>query len=103
MSNKTQQTSEREGATPQVHITLVVNGRPYQAEVKPQEIFHEALEYALPEGLLVGHRIRISTPQGDEVFPDMFIGESAAHFHTHTFHVEARPLSDVATNTGQRT
>ncbi len=48
-----------------LEITLVVNGQPYQSEVNPQEIFHEALEYALPEGLLVGHRIRIKTPGGD--------------------------------------
>src|SRR5947209_19691398 len=106
MSNKTQQTSAIEGTTPQLHITLAVNGQPYQAEVNPQEIFHEAIEHALPEGLLVGHRIRISTPQGDEVFPDMFIGESVAHFKTDTFHVEARPLSELTVGiaeAGQRT
>src|SRR6266851_5194053 len=78
-----------------LEITLVVNGQPYRSEVNPQEIFHEALEYALPEGLLVGHRIRIKTPGGDEVFPDMFIGESVAHFKTQTFHVEAMPLKDA--------
>ena len=92
MSNKVQPDTHVSGAARLLPIELVVNGQAYQAEVNPTEIFHEALEHALPEGLLVGHRIRISTPQGDEVFPDMFIGESAAHFHTHTFHVEARPL-----------
>jgi len=80
-------------------ITLVVNGQPYQSSVGSQEIFHEALEHALPEGLLVGHRIRIKTPGGDEVFPDMFIGESVAHFKTHTFHVEAMPLKEATTGT----
>jgi len=84
-----------------LEITLVVNGQPYQSGVNPQEIFHEALEYALPEGLLVGHRIRIKTPAGDEVFPDMFIGESVAHFKTQTFHVEAMPLKDVMTGTDE--
>ena len=106
MSNKTQQTSAIEGATSLLHITLVVNGQPYHAEVNPHQIFHEALEHALPKGLLVGHRIRISTPQGDEVFPDMFIGESVAHFKTDTFHVEARPLSELTVGIaegGQRT
>src|SRR5947209_11991908 len=72
-------------------ITLVVNGQPYECEVEPQEIYHEALEHALPVGLLVGHRIRISTPAGEEVFPDMFIGESVSHFRTRTFHIEAIP------------
>ncbi len=72
----------------------VVNNQAFEADVRPQDIFHEALEYALPKGLLVGHRIRISTPNGKEVFPDMFIGKSVQHFQTSTFHVEARPLSD---------
>jgi len=53
-------------------ITLVVNGQSYECEVEPQEIYHEALEHTLPPGLLVGHRIRISTPEGEEVFPVMF-------------------------------
>src|ERR1700730_6913087 len=84
-------------------IRLVVNGQAYQSFVGSQEIFHEALEHALPDGLLVGHRIRIKTPGGDEVFPDMFIGESVAHFKTHTFHVEAMPLKDVTAGSGENT
>src|SRR5579885_2518354 len=93
MSQQIEQTNSSNPST--LTITLVVNGQPYQATVNPKEIFHEALEHALPEGLLVGHRIRISTPGGDEVFPDMFIGESVAHFKTNTFHVEAKPLSEA--------
>ena len=85
--------------TQSLDITLVVNGQPYQSTVGPQEIFHEALEHALPEGLLVGHRIRIKTPGGNEVFPDMFIGESVAHFKTSTFHVEAMPLKEATAGT----
>ncbi|MBA2287810.1 MAG: VOC family protein [Ktedonobacteraceae bacterium] len=102
-------TSDREStpgtATPAttLPLTLVVNGKAYQAEVQPQEIFHEALEHALPQGLLRGHRIRISTPAGDEVFPDMFIGESVTHFKTDTFHIEARPLAEVTEGGAQRT
>jgi catechol 2,3-dioxygenase-like lactoylglutathione lyase family enzyme len=103
MSNETQQGTNVAAASHSLHIELVVNSQSYEAEVNPKEIFHEALEHALPEGLLVGHRIRISTPQGDEVFPDMFIGESAVHFHTHTFHVEAKPLSEVTAGTERPT
>src|SRR5213592_330261 len=103
MSNKAQPDTNVSGAGRSLPIELVVNGQAYQAEVNPKEIFHEALEHALPEGLLVGHRIRISTPGGDEVFPDMFIGESVTHFHTHTFHVEAIPLSKISAGTDQQT
>jgi hypothetical protein len=103
MTHQTQQSPETQSTTHTLKLTLVVNGQPYEAEVKAQEIFHEALEYALPTGLLSGHRIRISTPAGEEVFPDMFIGESAAHFKTSTFHVEARPLPEVTTEEGEQT
>lgn len=86
-----------------IPLTLVVNGQSYAVKVNPQEIFHEALEHALPHGLLVGHRIRISTPSGDEVFPDMFIGESITHFQTETFLVEAIPLSAPTAQAGEKT
>ena len=92
--------------TPAQHIplTIVVNGVAYEVQANPQEIFHEALEHVLPVGLLVGHRIRISTPQGNEIFPDMFIGETVTHFKTHTIHVEAKALSELTSGpTGHRT
>jgi hypothetical protein len=101
MSQQIEQTNSSNPST--LTITLVVNGQPYQATVNPKEIFHEALEHALPEGLLVGHRIRISTPAGDEVFPDMFIGESVTHFKTDTFHVEARKLPEPTEEGSQQT
>src|SRR5579863_4275775 len=103
MSNQMSQPTTNEGAVQKLPLTFVVNSQPYETEVNPQEIFHEALEHALPEGVLVGHRIRISTPNGDEVFPDMFIGESVAHFNTHTFHIEARALSEVTATAGEKT
>src|SRR5438270_2667911 len=102
MKNSIQRSNETKGMQQPVQLTLVVNGQPYQAEVNPQEIYHEALEHALPAGLLVGHRIRISTPEGDEVFPDMFIGESVAHFKTRTFHIEAIPLSKATAESRQK-
>src|SRR5258706_11795055 len=95
MANQAHQDANKGTKEQKLTLTLVVNGTTYEVEVDAQEIFHEALEHALPAGLLVGHRIRISTPQGDEIFPDMFIGEPVTHFNTHIMHVEARPLSEV--------
>jgi hypothetical protein len=103
MTHQTKQSPETLHTTHSLKLTLVVNGQPYEAEVQAKEIFHEALEHALPAGLLSGHRIRISTPDGEEVFPDMFIGESAAHFKTSTFLVEARPLPVVTAGEGEQT
>ncbi|WP_165423237.1 VOC family protein [Ktedonosporobacter rubrisoli] len=101
MSNQAQY--QAEPAETLLPLTIVVNGQPYAVEANAQEIFHEALEHILPPGLLSGHRIRISTPAGDEIFPDMFIGETVIHFNTHIIHVEARPLSQVTAEPGQRT
>src|SRR5260370_41387596 len=101
MTNQIQPSSETTEKQQPLHLTLVVNGQPYQAEVNPQEIYHEALEHALPAGLLVGHRIIISTADGGEGFPDMVIGGSVADFKKHTFHIEARPLIKAAAQSRQ--
>ena len=55
-------------------------------------VFHAALEHLLPERLRVGCRITIRTPGGNPVYPDMFIGETVAHFETSTFTVRSEPL-----------
>ncbi|HLW01915.1 MAG TPA: VOC family protein [Ktedonobacterales bacterium] len=86
-------TGERPDLVP---LTLLVNGDMYTTEAGPMAIFHEVLEQTVPAQQLKGHRIRISTQSGEEIFPDMFIGETAAHFQTHTFHVEATPLREMA-------
>src|SRR6266851_5554956 len=103
MSHSAQQHSKAATSAQALPLTLIVNGQSYEVTVNPQEIFHEALEHALPAGLLSGHRIRISTPNGEEIFPDMFIGETVTHFNTHTFHIEARQLSEATEGTGERT
>jgi hypothetical protein len=95
MTDRAAQSANTDNQSNAIRLTLVVNGESYQAAAAPQDIFHEVLEHAVPAALLKGHRIRISTPGGDEIFPDMFISETAVHFKTTTFQVEARPLSDV--------
>src|SRR5579862_5849865 len=79
-----------------VPLMLLVNGDVYATEAEPMAIFHEVLEHTVPAQQLKGHRIRISTPTGEEIFPDMFIGETTAHFQTHTFHIQATPLPEAA-------
>jgi len=74
-------------------VTFEVNGTAHEVEVDPKGIFHDALHLKLPASLTAGHRVTITTPDGQEVFPDMFIGESAAHFGTRRFVVTTRPLS----------
>jgi catechol 2,3-dioxygenase-like lactoylglutathione lyase family enzyme len=95
MADTVAHTTKTDGKREMLQLTLVVNGEAYAAEAPPQAIFHEVLEQALPPDLLKGHRIRISTPNGEEIFPDMFIGETASHFRTSTFQIEAGPLREL--------
>ncbi|MCC6625865.1 MAG: VOC family protein [Chloroflexi bacterium] len=78
---------------PTIPLTLEVNGVAYPMMVDPRGIFHEALHHHLPPELTQGHKVTIATPAGDEVYPDMFIGESVRHFGVDRFIVTARPLS----------
>jgi hypothetical protein len=99
MGESATQSSQSGGRQELVSLILLVDGETYPAEAEPMAIFHEVLEQTVPPQKLKGHRIRISTPTGEEIFPDMFIGETASHFQTHTFHVETTPLRDVTEGT----
>src|SRR3954451_8182859 len=74
-------------------ITFRVGEREFSTPLKAMDIFHEGLEHAVPEELRRGHRLRIRTPKDEVVFPDMFVGETVAHFDTETFIVHAEPLT----------
>ena len=83
---------ERAGAAP-LTIELELRGRVYPVAVEERQIFHEALEHALPEGERVGHRLVLRGPGGAAIYPDMFIGETVRHYGTTRFQVETEPLT----------
>lgn len=74
-------------------VTFRVGEHAFPATLKAMDIFHEGLERAIPEALRRGHRLRLRTPKDEVVFPDMFVGETVAHFGTQTFIVHAEPLA----------
>jgi len=76
----------------ETRLTFQTDDGPFSGIVDGTGVFHEALEHLLPERLRVGRRITIRTPGGDPVYPDMFIGETVAHFKTSTFTVRSQPL-----------
>ena len=80
------------GAKQNYEITLRVGERDFPTTLKAMDIFHEALEHAIPAELRRGHRLRIRTPKDEIVYPDMFVGETVAHFGTALFIVHAEPL-----------
>ncbi len=79
-----------------VQLTFLTDEEQFQGEVPKAGVFHEALEQLLPERLRIGRRITIRTPSGEPVYPDMFIGETTAHYKTATFTVRSEPLRGQA-------
>src|SRR5438445_10304673 len=73
-------------------VTFQTEGGSFSGTVDERGVFHDALEHLLPDHLRVGRRITIRTPGGDPVYPDMFVGETVAHFRTTTFTVRSEPL-----------
>lgn len=80
----------------EVRLTFVTEAGTFDGVVSRESIFHEALGHLLPEHLRVGRRITIRTPAGEPVYPDMFIGETVAHFGTATFAVRSEALEGRA-------
>ncbi len=79
-----------------VRLVFVTESGTFDGTVSGEGIFHDALVEVLPEPLRVGRRITIRTPAGDPVYPDMFIGETVAHFGTTTFDVRSEALRERA-------
>ncbi len=79
-----------------IALTFQTDGEEFSGTLDERSIFHEALEQMLPERMRVGRRITIRTPAGDPVYPDMFIGETVAHFGTSRFGLTSEPLGERA-------
>lgn len=89
MNDRHSETEPRRALT----VMFVVDGAEHEVAVDPNGIFHDALHLHLPSSLTFGRRVRLATPDGHEIYPDMFIGEAATHFGTHRFIVTTQPLS----------
>ncbi len=80
----------------EIRLAFTTEAGTFAGAVPGESIFHDALGHLLPEHLRVGRRITIRTPAGEPVYPDMFVGETVAHFGTATFAVRSEPLGDRA-------
>lgn len=78
----------------EIQLTFQTDEGAFSGVVDGDGVFHQALEQLLPEALRVGRRISMRSPDGDPVYPDMFIGETVVHFGTRTFAVRSEPLRD---------
>jgi Glyoxalase/Bleomycin resistance protein/Dioxygenase superfamily len=80
----------------EIRLAFVTEDGTFDGVVAAASIFHDALTHLLPERLRVGRRITIRTPTGEPVYPDMFIGETVAHFGTATFAIRSEALGGRA-------
>jgi hypothetical protein len=79
-------------STGTTHLVFATEEGRFSGTVDAGGVFHQALEHLLPDTLRVGRRITIRTPAGEPVYPDMFIGETVAHYRTTTFNVHSEAL-----------
>ncbi len=56
-------------------VTFSVDGSEYMATLKEFEIIHDGIHHAIPEDIRRGQRLVLRGPAGEEVYPDMFVGE----------------------------
>ena len=76
----------------EVLVTFAVGERTSSGLVGRMEIVHQAMEQLLPHEILREHRLRVMRPDGELIYPDMFVGEIADHYGDAHFVVEATPL-----------
>lgn len=76
----------------EIQLTFQTQEGAFTGTIDAGGVFHEALERLLPVHLRAGRRITIRTPKGEPVYPDMFVGETVAHFGTKAFAITSEPL-----------
>jgi catechol 2,3-dioxygenase-like lactoylglutathione lyase family enzyme len=79
-----------------VIITFDAGGKSYSGSVGRAQIVHQAMDRLLPPEILHAHRLRVTRPDGELIYPDMFLGEIADHYGDAHFVVEATPLREDA-------
>lgn len=79
-----------------VHVRFILNGEHYDVDVRRGEIVHQAFHRALPVEYTAGCRLRFSTPAGEEIFADNFVGQIADHYGTTHIVTESTPIDSTA-------
>ena len=70
----------------------LTDGRRFAGAINHRHVVHQALDELLPRELLTAHHLRITMPNGDLIFPDMWLYEIVDHYGHADFLIEARPL-----------
>jgi hypothetical protein len=77
----------------EVSFTLP-DGRSLGGPMSREKVVHQALHAFLPEEVMHRHRLRITLPNGELIFPDMWLYEIYDHYGHCNFRLEATPLRE---------
>src|SRR6188768_127933 len=80
-------------ASEPIDIVFQLGQISYQATLTRGQIVHEGFHKALPVDVTIGHRLTFTTPKGDEVFADNFIGDLNDFYGTTTLVTTATPIA----------
>lgn len=84
---------------PEVTVSFSLpDGRRFAGPISRHHVAHQALDQLLPPELLTAHHLRITMPNGDLIFPDMWLHEIVDHYGHADFLLDARPLSKQDTD-----
>jgi len=70
------------------------DGRTFGGQMPREKVVHQALHAFLPDEVMHRHRLRITLPTGELIFPDMWLYEIHDHYGHCDFRLEAVPLGE---------
>lgn len=97
MDVKDTNTSNRSEEAIRVTFCLA-DGRVFGGELARHKVVHQAIHAFLPNDLARNRRLRITMPNGDLIYPDMWLYEISDHYGQADFVLESAPLAEDATD-----
>ncbi len=77
----------------QVTVRFILDGKTHETGARRGEIIHQAFHQALPVDYTAGCRLRFSTPSGEELFADNFVGQIEDHYGTTDIVTQSSPIT----------
>jgi hypothetical protein len=80
---------------PMIEVSFTLpDGRSFGGSMPRERVVHQALHAFLPEDVMHRHRLRITLPTGELIFPDMWLYEIHDYYGHCRFLLEATPLKE---------
>lgn len=76
----------------------LADGRAFGGVMPRHKVVHQAIHAFLPDDVARNHRLRITMPNGDLIYPDMWLYEIADHYGNADFELESALLGEQDTD-----